>query len=238
MNFWKALLAVSAVCWITCGCKMVSGVKSSTEAIDGNRQAIEESTAGVKAIGQAITNSLPPLEAARRHIEVAAQAIAAAGPPIAATTVAVEQVRTAIEQSGASLEDIGELLSRSSQSIEEARRRIEESSQGIEANRIAIEASTRSIRENEATVNQSTAALTRIGGVLRDILDAWDRLPAKRSLFWVLLAGGMGLILAPWLVFLVTLRKLYHFDSDRGGLPRRLGQSGFTGEPGPNESSS
>ena len=37
---------------------MVSGVKSSTEAIDANRQAIEESTAGVRAIGQVLETIL------------------------------------------------------------------------------------------------------------------------------------------------------------------------------------
>ena len=240
MGLPKNLLAVLLVGSLNCGCKMVSGVKSSTEAIDANRQAIEESTAGVQAIGHAITNSLPALEAARHQIEEAAQAIAAAGQPIQTTTVAVEQARVAIEDSGKSLVDIGVLLSRSSESIEETRRRVEQSSQGIEANRIAIEASTRSILENEATVNRSTAALTRIGHVLQDILDAGDRLTAKQSLLAALIAGAVMLVLLPALVFVVFLWKLGHTlaalaarivplenlpaSASQGGVPKPISQ--------------
>ncbi len=208
MRALKSLLTVLPLCWITCGCKMVSGVKSSTDAIDANRQAIEESTAGVQAIGHAIANSLPALETAQHQIEEAAQAIASAGQPIQTTTVAVEQARLAIEDSAKSLEDIGVLLSRSSESIEETRRRVEQSSQGIEANRIAIEASTRSIRENEATVTESTVALGRIGQVLQDIVGSLDRLAAKKGLFWALIAGGAILLLVPWLMFLILFWRL------------------------------
>lgn len=210
MDFPRTLLAILVVGTITCGCRMVTGVKSSTEAIDANRRAITESTAGVQAIGLAITNSLPALEAARRQIEEAAQAIAAAGTPIQTTTVAVEQTRLAIEQSKASLESISELLSRSSKAIEETKQRIEQSSQGIEANRSAIEASTRSIRENETTVTQSTVALGRIGGVLQDILGSLDRLAAHKSLLWTLIGAGVTVLLVPWLLLLVPLWKLNH----------------------------
>lgn len=208
MEFPRTLLAVLLVGLMTCGCKMVNGVKSSTEAIDANRRAITEGTAGVQAIGYAVTNSLPALEAARRQIEEAAQAIAAAGTPIRTTTVAVEETRLALEQSQASLASIGELLSRSSKAIEETRQRIVQSSQGIEANRLAIEASTRSIRENEATVTQSTVALERIGRILRDILGSLDGLAAHKSLLWALIAAGAILLLVPWLLLLVPLWRL------------------------------
>lgn len=174
------VLVALCVCLLLCGCKVASGVKSTTTAIDANRRAIEESTTGVEAIGQAITNSVPAIEAAQQRIEGAAVAIAAVRPAIQDTTTAIEQARHGIEQS----------------------------SQGIEANRLAIEASTRSISANQLAVDQSTASLERIGRSLDTLLDALDRLTARKGLIGTLLIGGATLILISFLPLLLCLWRL------------------------------
>jgi type II secretory pathway component PulL len=57
-------------------------------------------------------------------------------------------------------------------------------------------------------VKHSTTALTQIGHVLQDILEARDQLAARKTVFGAVIAGAAIVILIPWLLLLVLAWNL------------------------------
>jgi hypothetical protein len=171
---------VLAAYMLVCGCRMVSGVGSATDAI-------EKSTADLQTISQTITNTVPALEEANRILQEAALAIATITPNIETAKVAIAEARLVVEQSADS-------LAAADRAIQESER--------------AVEASTRSIREITVAVDEGTVAINRLCQTLDAFQGGLDRLLARKGLLVTAIIGCGLLILVPPLVVLVLLGRL------------------------------